>query len=261
MVYLYCKGHLCRCTYKDETDILSQCRVMPVNENSSPACTSLLAGGLFIICRNVLVIIDDKELCDLYKMYLDILTELCYSEHGIMPDTERSVIMTIFQIPSVKQTIQKIIPQSVKKKTLLTEIDNMFYKAYKAENLSARDRSDPSFAASVWLYASLADAALNDTPYAASNYGCEKEWDNAVRWLKFEMGKRKWFSSVLLHDVYGICERAAQSLKVLNAASCGGTITDWVRSNGESLTVFYDNIHSLETRLYKAAEVAKAWRD
>lgn len=174
---------------------------------------------------------------------------------------ERSVPMTIFQIPSAKQAIQSTIPQSVKKKTLLTEIDNLFYKAYKSENLTNRDKTDPHFAASVWLYASLADAALNETPYAAEHYGCEKEWEQAVRWLKFEMGKRKFFSSVLIHDVCDICERGAKSLQVLNAASCGAPITDYVRANGESLTVFYDNIHSLEDRLYKAAELAKPYRE
>lgn len=170
------------------------------------------------------------------------------------------MIMTIFQLPAVTQTIQTELPKSVKSKTLLNEIDNLFFKAYKPENLSERDRCDEAFAASVWLYASLADAALNDTQYAAAKYGCDKEWDNAVRWLKFELSKRKFFSSILVHDVYGLCERGAESLKVLNNQSCGGMITDWVRANGESLTVFYDNIYSLEKRLHKAAEVAKAWQ-
>lgn len=169
--------------------------------------------------------------------------------------------MTIFQVPNVIQTIQTVIPQSVKKKTLLTEIDNLFFKAYKEENISARDRSDMSLAASVWLYASLVDAALNDTPYAAEKYGCEKEWDFAVRWLKFEMNRRKFLSSVLIHDVYDICERGAASLKIMTTQCYGTLITDFVRSGGESLTVFYDNIYALGNRLHKAADVAKAWRN
>ena len=37
-------------------------------------------------------------------------------------------------------------------------------------------------------------------------------------------------------------------------------ITNWVRANGESLTVFYDNIYELDKHLKKASEVAKAWQ-
>ena len=46
------------------------------------------------------------------------------------------MIMTIFQLPAVTQTIQTELPKSVKSKTLLNEIDNLFFKAYKPENLS-----------------------------------------------------------------------------------------------------------------------------
>ena len=151
--------------------------------------------------------------------------------------------MTFFQLPSVLQKIQTELPKSVKNKSLFTEIDNLFFKAYKAENISARDRSDADFAASVWMYAALLDAALIDTEYPAAKYGCEKEWEAAARWLKFELNKRKFLQAVFVHDVYGLCERAIASLKVLSADSCGGVISDWVRSNGESLTVFYDNIY------------------
>ena len=168
--------------------------------------------------------------------------------------------MTFFQLPSVAQTIQTELPKSVKNKTLLTEIDNLFFKAYKADNISERDRVDADFSANVWLYAALVDAALNDTAYPAEKYGCGKEWDAAARFLKFELNKRKFLSSVLVHDVYGLCERAVASLKVLSADSCGGVISDWVRSNGESLTVFYDNIYDLEKHLKKASEIAKAWQ-
>ena len=193
-------------------------------------------------------------------MTIDYFVEMCYDFSVGIFETERSIVMTIFQLPTVTQTIQTELPKSVKNKTLLTEIDNLFFKAYKEDNISARDRSDNVLAASVWLYASLADAALNDTDYAAAKYGCEKEWDSAVRWLKFELNKRKFLSSVLVHDVYGLCERGAKSLKVLSAESCGRSISEWVRANGESLTVFYDNIYALEKRLHKAAEVAKAWQ-
>lgn len=168
--------------------------------------------------------------------------------------------MTFFQLPSVAQTIQTELPKSVKNKTLLTEIDNLFFKAYKADNISERDRVDADFSANVWLYAALVDAALNDTAYPAEKYGCDKEWDAAARFLKFELNKRKFLSSVLVHDVYGLCERAVASLKVLSADSCGGVISDWVRSNGESLTAFYDNIYDLEKHLKKASEIAKAWQ-
>lgn len=168
--------------------------------------------------------------------------------------------MTFFQLPSVMQTVQTELPTSVKNKTLLTEIDNLFFKAYKADNISQRDRTDADFAARVWLYAALVDAALNDTAYPAEKYGCEEEWEAAARFLKFELNKRKFLSSVLVHDVLGLCERASASLKVLSADSCGGVISDWVRSNGESLTVFYDIIYELDKHLKKASEVAKAWQ-
>ena len=57
---------------------------------------------------------------------------MCYYKSSIS-NTEGSADMTFFQLPSVAQTIQTELPKSVKNKTLLTEIDNLFFKAYKAD--------------------------------------------------------------------------------------------------------------------------------
>ena len=168
--------------------------------------------------------------------------------------------MTVFQLPETIQSIQSDLPQLVKNKTLLTEIDNYFYKAYKQEQLTERDRSSMELAPKIWLYACLVDAAQNDRDYPASKYRCEREWENAVRFLKFELNKRRLFSGVLMNDVMGLCERGAASLKAVGAGACGPALSEWVRQNGESLSDLYDTLISLEKRLLDAAEKAKPWQ-
>ena len=169
--------------------------------------------------------------------------------------------MTIFQIPDTVQMVRNDLPMFVKSKNLLPEIDNLFLKASKPENITDRDRSNTDFAARVWLYASLVDAAQNDRDYPADRNDCKKEWDNAVRFLKFELNKRKLFSGVLINDVIGICERGAASLKVLGTDVGGAALSTWVRSNGESLSDLYDSLITLEKRLHDAAEKAKPWQN
>lgn len=168
--------------------------------------------------------------------------------------------MTIFQIPDAAQMIRSDLPAFVKSKNLLPEIDNLFHKACKPENISDRDRSNVDFAARVWLYASLVDAAQNDRDYPAEKNDCKKEWENAVRFLKFELNKRRLFSSVLINDVNGLCERGAASLKVLGTDAGGAALSNWVRTNGESLSDLYDSLITLEKRLLDAAEKAKPWQ-
>ncbi len=168
--------------------------------------------------------------------------------------------MTIFQLPDAAAMIREELPMFVKNKNLLPEIDNLFHKACKTENLSARDSVDLAFPSKVWLYASLVDAAQNDRDYPAEKINCKKEWENAVRFLKYELNKRKLFSGVLINDVIGICERGADSLKVLGTETGGAALSSWVRQNGESLSDLYDTLITLEKRLHDAAEKAKPWQ-
>ena len=170
------------------------------------------------------------------------------------------VIMTVFQISSVVETVQNELPQFVKNKSLLPEIDNYFYKAYKQEQLTDRDRASMELAPKIWLYACLVDAAQNDSAYPAEKYQCEKEWEAAVRFLKYELGKRKLFSGILMNDVMGLCERGAASLKSVGAGACGPGLSIWVRDHDESLSDLYDSLISLEKRLLDAAEKAKPWQ-
>lgn len=168
--------------------------------------------------------------------------------------------MTIFQIPSVVEAIRNDLPQFVKNKSLLPEIDNYFYKAYKQEMLTERDRFSMELAPKIWLYACLVDAAQNDREYPAGEYQCDKEWDAAVRFLKYELNKRRLFSGILMNDVQGLCERGAASLKSVGTGACGPALSNWVREHNESLSDLYDMLLSLEKRLLAAAEKAKPWQ-
>lgn len=165
--------------------------------------------------------------------------------------------MTLFQIPGVMEIIRNDLSAKVKDKSLIQTMEEAFYRAYKPEYHTSNDVGNKVFMDSVWLYTSLLDAALNDKAYNAAKYDCEKEWDNAVRWLKFELGKRKMFTGKMIYDVAKLTDMAAASVDCLKPNSCGQNLTDWVQKNGESLTDFYELLVDLKKRLTAAAEKYK----
>lgn len=165
--------------------------------------------------------------------------------------------MTLFQLPGIMEIMRTDLSAQVKDKILLTKMEELFYRAYKQEYLTSADFGNQVFTDSIWLYTALMDAALNEKAYPAARFGIEKEWENAVRWLKFELGKRKMFSGKLIYDVAKLCDMATSSLECLNPGSCGKNLAQWVQQNGESLTDLYEELGGLKKRLAAATEKYK----
>ncbi len=168
--------------------------------------------------------------------------------------------MTLYQIPGIMNLIQTELPANVKSKSLETNMENLFITTYKQEYLTDKQRSSEETVDRIWLYATLLDAALNDKSYPAAKYNCASEWENAVRFLKFELNRRKFLSATMIHDVAKLCSMAASSMDCLNAASCGQSLVGWVRKYGESLTDLYEIINDLKRRLNDTAETYQKYQ-
>ena len=169
--------------------------------------------------------------------------------------------MTLFQIPGIMNLIRTEIPQDVKEKNLVEKIENVFVTSYKQEYLTEKQRSSEELVDRIWLYASLIDAALSKKArYRPEKYGCEKEWELAVRWLKFELNKRKLLSGVMIHDVSRLCSMASDSLDCLNPDSCGQSLVGWVRKYNESLTDLYEAVLEVRQHLDELAEAYEKYQ-
>ncbi|MBR3448429.1 MAG: hypothetical protein IKH27_11565 [Oscillospiraceae bacterium] len=163
--------------------------------------------------------------------------------------------MTLYQIPGVKEMIRSELPYDVKKKSLIQKMDDLFATSYKQTYMTDTHRNSTDLVDRIWLYASLIDAALSEkTKYAPEKYGCKNEWEMTVRWLRFELRQRKLLSGRMIHDVAGLCSKAADSLDCLKPESCGQSLVDWIRKNGESLTELYEIVSDLRFRLKNLAE-------
>ncbi len=175
-------------------------------------------------------------------------------------DAERKNKMTLFQIPGVMKLIRTEIPSDVKEKKLIEKMDNLFITSYKPEYVTEAKRGSEELVDRIWLYASLIDDALSDTVcYNAEKYHCEDEWNTAVRWLKFELPKKRFFGG-MVYDVSKLCTLASASLDCLNPESCGQSLVGWIQKNGESLTDFYAVISDLKVRLDEIAELYERYQ-
>lgn len=168
--------------------------------------------------------------------------------------------MTLYQIPGIMKLIQEELPADVKSKKLEQKIENLFVTTYKQEYITEKQRSSEETVDRIWLYASLIDAALNEKSYPAQKYDCASAWDSAVRFLKFELNKRKFLSATMIHDVSKLCSMAASSMDCLNAASCGQSLVGWVKKYGESLTDLYEILNELKRRLNDTAETYQKYQ-
>ena len=162
--------------------------------------------------------------------------------------------MTLYQIPGIMKLIQTEIPTDVKEKKLVEKMENLFVTSYKPEYLTDAKRTSEELVDRIWLYASLIDDALSDKiHYNAAKYGCDTEWDSAIRWLKFELSKKRLFGG-MIHNVSKLCSLASASLDCLNPEACGQSLVGWIQKNGESLTDFYEIISDLRVRLDELSE-------
>lgn len=163
--------------------------------------------------------------------------------------------MTLYQIPGVKEMIQNELPYDVRKKNLIQKMDDLFATSYNQAYMTERQKNSTELVDRIWLYASLIDAALSEkAKYVPEKYGCKNEWEMTVRWLKFELRQRKLLSGRMIYDVSGLCSKAAASLECLKPESCGQSLVDWIRKNGESLTELYEIVSDLRFRLKDLAE-------
>ena len=169
--------------------------------------------------------------------------------------------MTLYQIPGIMNLIQTELPADVREKALVTKMENLFVTSYKQEYLTETQKQSEDLVDRIWLYASLLDAALSkNTKYSPEKYGCETEWDTAVRWLTFELKKTKLLSGVMVHDVAKLCSMASDSLLCLNPESCGQSLVGWVQKYDESLTDLYEIIIEVKHHLDALAETYEKYQ-
>ena len=163
--------------------------------------------------------------------------------------------MTLYQIPGIMKLIKTELPEDVREKDLITKMENLFITSYKQEYLTETQKNSEELVDRVWLYASLVDAALHKkSKYAPEKYGCEEEWNAAVRWLNFELRRRKLLIGRMVHNVSKLCEKAAGSLDCLKPESCGQSLVGWVQKYDESLSDLYDTVFAMKRRLEELAD-------
>ena len=163
--------------------------------------------------------------------------------------------MTFFQLPGIMELIRAELPKDVREKALIKKMENLFVTSYKPEYLTETQQRSGELAARILLYAGLLDAALSKkAKYVPEKYGCEKEWEPAVRWLKFELTRTKLFSGIMIHNVSKLCSLAYDSLQCVNPDSCGQALVSWAKQNGESLTDLYDIIIGIGQHLKELTE-------
>ena len=143
-------------------------------------------------------------------------------------------MMTPLEIPAVQYFIRDDVTSFVEMDVLYQNIEQCFAKALNQQYLSPENRESGDFAATVWMYAAMVDAAVNEREYPAAKNNCEAEWENAVRWLKKELGKKKFLTGKLIYNVPKLCMDAAAALRCLDADSCGAPLIAWVRESADS---------------------------
>lgn len=163
-------------------------------------------------------------------------------------------MMTPLEIPAMQYYLRDDITSFVDMDTLYQNMEQTFAKALNQQYLAPENREGGDFAATVWLYAAMVDAAVSDKDYPAAKYECEAEWENAVKWLKKELGKKKFLTGKLIYNVPKLCMDAAASLRCMDSDSCGGQLIAWVRESGGSLTDLFESSQILGDRLHKTAD-------
>lgn len=163
-------------------------------------------------------------------------------------------MMTPLEIPAVQYFIRDDVTSFVDMNTLYANIEQAFAKAINQQYLAPDQRESGDFAATVWMYATMVESAVSERDLPADKYECGAEWENAVRWLRKELGKKKFLTGKLVYNVPKLCADAAASLRCLDADSCGASLIAWVRESGGSLTDLFESTHILDERLHKAAD-------
>lgn len=163
-------------------------------------------------------------------------------------------MMTPLSFPTVQALLKNEVQSYADMNVLLQNAEQQFAKALNQQYLSPEERDNGEFAAAVWMYACMVDAAINEKDYPAAKYDCEKEWETAVKKLSTELRKKKFITGKPIHNVPKICVDAAAALRCLDAENCGKEVIAWVRESGDSLTELFESVHLLDKRLHKASE-------
>lgn len=171
--------------------------------------------------------------------------------------------MNLFDLELVREYVTTELQLYVNNKTLVTTMEGIFDKAAQQQYMTPENRADARFAASVWALVALLDEAVSNKSYPAAKYGIDKEWDTAVRFLKFELKKKKFLSGQPIYDLPKIGNEAQAALQCLDANSCGAGLIQIVRENDGSMTDLFDAQHDLMQRIKKLTEtngLLEAWQ-
>lgn len=162
--------------------------------------------------------------------------------------------MTPLSNSSVQEYVRGQLPGLTETDQLYDHAEQIIDRAINQQYLTPEQRDGGDFAALVWMYTALIDAAQNNTDFEAADYGCDKEWENAVKWMKKELGKKKFVSGKPVHNLALLFNNAAAALRCLDTDSCGRQLIEWVQHSGGSLSDFFDSVHNLGDNLRKEAE-------
>ena len=146
------------------------------------------------------------------------------------------------------------LPLYVSNKNLVVTMEGVFSKAGQQQYMTPENRADGRFAASVWTLVTLLDAVIGNKTYPAEKYGLDKEWDTAVRFLKFELKKKKFLSGQPVYDLPKLGNEALAALQCLDANSCGAELVKIVREKDGSMTDLFEAQHDLTTRIKKLTD-------
>ena len=162
--------------------------------------------------------------------------------------------MNLFDIDDVRDYVANELTMYVNNKSLISAMEGAFSKAAQQQYLTPENRADKRFAASIWALVSLLDAAVCNKSYPADKYGLDKEWDSAVKFLRFELKKRKFLSGQPIVDLPKFGSEAYEALRCLDADSAGAGLVAAVRDRGGSMTDLFEAQHDLQMKMKKLIE-------
>ena len=162
--------------------------------------------------------------------------------------------MNLFDLELVREYVTNELQLYVNNKSLVVTMEGVFSKAAQQQYVTPENRADGKFAASVWVLVTLLDAAIGGKSYPAEKYGIDMEWESAVRFLKFELKKRKFLSGQPVYDLPKIGNEALDALQCLDANSCGAELVKIVREKDGSMTDLFEAQHDLTTRIKKLTD-------
>ena len=162
--------------------------------------------------------------------------------------------MNLFDLELIRDYVTNELPLYVSNKSLVVTMEGVFSKAGQQQYVTPENRADGRFAATVWALVTLFDEAVSNKHYPAEKYGIDKEWDSAVRFLIFELKKKKFLSGKPVYSLPKLGNDALTALQCLDASSCGAELVRIVREKGGSMTDLFDAQQELTTRIRKLTD-------